>query len=113
VPDRPQRALRDLTRYRTKLVQERSRLANRPTFVLLDGSRVLFRSGPTGGSLSDVREGRTLVASVDSLAADAFGWDDLLERKGEELPAYFAKSAARGLGNPDWRALPMQEAQIG
>ncbi|UCE03897.1 MAG: DUF362 domain-containing protein [Candidatus Latescibacterota bacterium] len=88
-------------------------LMMRPTFVLLDGSRVLFRSGPTGGSLSDVREGRTLVACVDSLAADAFGWDDLLERKGEELPAYFAKSAARGLGNPDWRRLPMREAQIG
>ena len=29
----------------------------RPTFVLLDGSRVLFRSGPTGGSLSDVKAG--------------------------------------------------------
>src|SRR5204862_5582772 len=50
----------------------------RPTFVLLDGSRVLFRSGPTGGSLSDVKLGQTVVASTDSLAADAFGWDHLL-----------------------------------
>ena len=52
----------------------------RPTFVVLDGTRVLFRSGPTGGSLADVRPGRTIVASTDSLAADAFGWDELLER---------------------------------
>jgi uncharacterized protein (DUF362 family) len=85
----------------------------RPTFVVLDGTRVLHRSGPTGGSLSDVREGRTIAASTDSLAADAFGWQDLLQRGGEALPNYFALSAARGLGNPDWRALPFKEAQVG
>jgi uncharacterized protein (DUF362 family) len=85
----------------------------RPTFVLLDGSRVLFRSGPTGGSLSDVKLGHTIVASTDSLAADAFGWDNLLERKGEPLPAYFAKSQARNLGDPNWRAQNVKEVQIG
>lgn len=85
----------------------------RPTFVVLDGSRVLFRSGPTGGSLADVRSGQTIVASTDSLAADAFGWDDLLQRKGEDLPAYFAQAAARGLGQPDWRAVSMKEVQVG
>jgi uncharacterized protein (DUF362 family) len=85
----------------------------RPTFVLLDGSRVLFRSGPTGGSLSDVKEGHTIVASTDSLAADAFGWEQLLERKGEALPAYFAKSAARKVGDPNWRARLVKEVQTG
>ncbi|MDF1562129.1 MAG: DUF362 domain-containing protein [Deltaproteobacteria bacterium] len=85
----------------------------RPTFVLLDGTRVLFRSGPTGGSLADVREGKTVVASTDSLAADAFGWDDLLERKGEDLPAYFAQAEARGLGRPGWRTLRLKEVQVG
>ena len=85
----------------------------RPTFVVLDGSRVLWRSGPTGGSLADVREGRTLAASTDSLAADAFGWDDLLGRKGEPLPAYFEKAAARGLGDPGWRSANVREVQVG
>ncbi len=85
----------------------------RPTFVVLDGTRVLWRSGPTGGSLADVREGRTLVASTDSLAADAFGWDDLLGRAGEPLPAYFAKAASRGLGTPDWRSANAREVQVG
>jgi len=85
----------------------------RPTFVVLDGTRVLFRSGPTGGSLSDVRPGGTLVASTDSLAADAFGWDQLLERGGEALPAYFAKAAERGLGVPDWRSLRVKQEQVG
>jgi uncharacterized protein (DUF362 family) len=85
----------------------------RPTFVILDGTRVLFRSGPTGGSLADVRPGRTLVASTDSLAADAFGWDELLERRGEPLPAWFAKAAERGLGTPDWRSLRVRDEQVG
>lgn len=85
----------------------------RPTFVVLDGTRVLFRSGPTGGSLADVRPGRTLVASTDSLAADAFGWDELLERRDEALPAYLAQAAARGLGTPDWRSLRVKEEQVG
>jgi uncharacterized protein (DUF362 family) len=85
----------------------------RPTFVLLDGSRVLFRSGPTGGSLSDVKAGQTIVASTDSLAADAYGWDHLLERRSESLPAYFAKAAARKLGDPDWKAHPVKEVQVG
>jgi uncharacterized protein (DUF362 family) len=85
----------------------------RPTFVLLDGSRVLFRSGPTGGSLSDVKPGRTIVASTDSLAADAFGWEELLERKSEPLPAYFAKSAARKVGDPAFRERLIKEVQVG
>ena len=70
-------------------------------------------SGPTGGSLSDVRAGHTMVASTDSLAADAFGWDDLLRRKGKELPAYFAKAAARKLGSPKWREVRHKEVKVG
>ena len=67
----------------------------------------------TGGSLSDVKPGRTIVASTDSLAADAFGWEELLERKGEPLPAYFGKSAARKVGDPDWRGHLVKEVQVG
>jgi uncharacterized protein (DUF362 family) len=88
-------------------------LMMRPTFVVLDGTRVMFRSGPTGGSLSDVREGKTIAAATDGLAVDAFGWDDLLRRKSENLPNYFAQAAGRGLGNPDWRNVPLKEHQVG
>jgi len=70
-------------------------LMMRPTFVILDGTR------------------RTVVASTDSLAADAFGWDDLLGRAGEELPAHFAQAAGRGLGEPDWKRLRRKEVQVG
>ncbi len=85
----------------------------RPTFVVLDATRVLFRSGPTGGSLGDVKAGHTLVVSRDSLAADAFGWDQLLERKGEALPEYFARANGRKLGEPDWRKLRLSEVRVG
>lgn len=88
-------------------------LMMRPSFVLLDGSRVLFRSGPTGGSLADVRPGHQIVASTDSLAADAYGWHELLERKSEALPAYFEKAAARGLGQPDWKQVSLKKEQVG
>ncbi|MCK6549801.1 DUF362 domain-containing protein [Myxococcota bacterium] len=85
----------------------------RPTLVLLDGTRVLHRSGPTGGSLSDVRMGNTVVASTDSLAADAYGWHELLERRGEALPGYFEQAAVRGLGNPDWKSQVVKKVQAG
>jgi len=85
----------------------------KPTFVVLDGTRVLYRNGPTGGTLGDVREGRTIVASTDSLAADSFGWDMLLERKGIERPDYFAQVAGRGLGNPEWTEVSIREEQVG
>lgn len=85
----------------------------RPTLVLLDGTRVMFRNGPTGGTLADVRSGRTLAGSTDSLAADSFGWDDLLERKGEPKPTYLAQAQARGLGDPAWREQNVREEQVG
>ena len=85
----------------------------RPTLVLLDGTRVLMRSGPTGGSLSDVVAADTVVTSTESLAADAWGWDELRGRAGEARPAYFGLAAARGLGQPDWRELRTEEVQLG
>src|SRR5262245_2840463 len=85
----------------------------RPTFVLLDGTRVLFRSGPTGGSLGDVKAAHTVVASTDSLAADAFGWHELLERRSEALPAYFDRAAARKLGDPDFKRHHIKEVKVG
>ncbi|MBK03185.1 MAG: Tat pathway signal protein [Deltaproteobacteria bacterium] len=88
-------------------------LMMKPTFVLLDGSRVLFQSGPTGGSLDDVRDGNTIVASTDSLAADSFGWDELLRRKSQQRPGYLDKGAAMKLGNPNWKQVPHKRIQLG
>ena len=51
-----------------------------PTLTIADGTRVLMRNGPTGGSLSDVKPGHTVAASVDSIALDAWCYQDLLGR---------------------------------
>ena len=85
----------------------------RPSLVLLDGTRVMFRSGPTGGSLADVRPGNTIVASTDTLAADAFGWDDLLGRDPEARPEYLESAGRLGFGQPNWKTLRRKEVQVG
>ena len=38
---------------------------------------------------------------------------DLLDRSGQDPPAYLAQAAGRGLGNPDWRSLPQKEILAG
>jgi uncharacterized protein (DUF362 family) len=83
-----------------------------PTFVILDASRILMKNGPTGGDLSDVVPGHTLVAATDQIAADAFGYSELLGRK-SDLPQYLYNARDRGLGNPDWRNMSMKEEQVG
>ncbi|MCB9556386.1 MAG: DUF362 domain-containing protein [Deltaproteobacteria bacterium] len=85
----------------------------KPTFVVLDASRVLFRSGPTGGSLADVRPGHCIAAATDSLALDAFGWDELLRRQDKPKPGYFEQAAAKKLGEPRWRSLSRKDVNIG
>ena len=85
----------------------------RPTFVLLDGTRVLFKSGPTGGSLSDVRAANTVVAATDQLAADAFGWQELLKREGEALPNYFDQIEGHNLGTRNWKELKVKRKRLG
>lgn len=85
----------------------------KPTFVVLDGTRVLYRSGPTGGSLSDVKLGHTIVASRDPLTADSFGWHELLGRHDEALPGYFTQSVEKKLGNADYKNVFIKEVQVG
>ena len=66
IPEAPQRALRDLVRYRTQLVQERSREINRVQKVLEDANLKL------GSVASDVMG----VSSRQMLAAIIAGQDD-------------------------------------
>lgn len=68
----------------------------RPCLTIVDGFRVLVRNGPTGGSLEDVEEKRTVIASTDIVAADANGaW--LLGVDPVSIP-YLQLACERGLG---------------
>jgi len=42
-----------------------------PTLTILDASRLLMRHGPTGGRLSDVKQGDTIIAGWDQVAVDS------------------------------------------
>jgi len=44
----------------------------RPTLIIVDATRVLFRNGPVGGSLSDVETHHTVIAATDQVAADSY-----------------------------------------
>ena len=45
----------------------------RPTLVVVDAWRVLMRNGPQGGNIDDARDMHTVIATVDQVAADAYG----------------------------------------
>ena len=45
----------------------------RPTLVVVDAMRVLMRNGPQGGNIDDTKDMNTVIATVDQVAADAYG----------------------------------------
>lgn len=75
----------------------------KPTLVILDGTEVMMTNGPTGGSVSDLRRANTVIASLDMVAADAYGCG-LLGLKVSDLP-YLAKAAEAGAGTTDYESL--------
>ncbi|MFO0549631.1 MAG: DUF362 domain-containing protein [Polyangiaceae bacterium] len=74
-----------------------------PTLTVLDATRVLLRNGPQGGNLADAKDMHTVVASIDQVAADAFGCT-LIGKTPQQIP-YLAMGEARGLGVVDWQKL--------
>lgn len=89
-----------------RLIAELARLV-RPTLVILDGTTTMMTNGPTGGSLSDLRETRTLIAGTDPVAVDACG-AELLDKRPEDLPFLGAAEKA-GAGTTDFRRLSPRE----
>jgi len=75
----------------------------RPTLVILDGTNTMMSNGPTGGSLEDLKATKTMIASTDQVAADAFG-ATLLGKTVADLP-FIIKAAAAGLGTADFESL--------
>ena len=81
----------------------------KPTLVVLDGTTTMMNNGPTGGSLSDLKETQTMIVSTDQVAADAFG-ATLLDKTVDEL-AFIKKAEAMNLGTTDFQSLnPVMES---
>ena len=75
----------------------------RPSLVILDGTTSMMTNGPTGGSLSDLKQTNTMIVSTDQVAADAFG-ATLLGKTMHEL-TYIAKAESMGVGTADYQSL--------
>jgi uncharacterized protein (DUF362 family) len=79
----------------------------KPTLSILDGYRVLFRNGPTGGSLEDVRLDKTLVAGLNPVSVDAYG-AGFFDKTAADFP-WLIEANARGMGEIDPARLRIAE----
>ncbi len=75
----------------------------RPTLVILDGTTAMMSNGPTGGSLSDLKQTNMMIVSTDQVAADSAG-AALLGKTPADLP-FIAKAEQAGAGTSDFEAL--------
>lgn len=82
----------------------------KPTLVILDGVTTMMTNGPTGGSLSDLKQTNTLIVSTDQVAADAVG-ATLLGKTPQDLP-FILKAQAMGLGTADLESLNPARAAV-
>lgn len=80
----------------------------KPTLHIVDAIRVLTRNGPTGGSLNDVMQANTIIASVDPVATDAYTTQLFFKKKPEQI-GYIKYGAAMGLGRYDFANLRIKE----
>jgi uncharacterized protein (DUF362 family) len=83
----------------------------RPKLTVVDAVRMLMANGPTGGSLDDVKQMNTIVASSDIVAADSYA-ATLFGLQPEEL-AYITAGVAAGLGRSDLKNLRIEEIDVG
>jgi len=82
----------------------------KPQLVVLDAVRVLTANGPVGGNLADVKRKDTVVASVDQVAADAFG-TTLLGFNPEEI-GHVVQGNSRGLGTINCNSLSPKRIEV-
>jgi uncharacterized protein (DUF362 family) len=82
----------------------------RPTLTVVDGVRILVAHGPTGGSLNDVKQTNTVIASHDGVAADAYA-ATLFDLTGADID-YLQKAAEMELGTLDLKAIRVEELYV-
>lgn len=82
----------------------------RPTVTVVDCVRILMNNGPTGGNLADVKLTNTVIASPDTVAADAYA-TTLFGLTGADIP-YIRTGAQMGLGIMDLRSIKVEEINV-
>jgi uncharacterized protein (DUF362 family) len=81
-----------------------------PSLTVVDGVRILLRSGPQGGRLDDVRRLDTVIASADPVAAEVSGF--ALHGRAPEKAPHIAMASDRGLGRARWSAAEERRLEI-
>jgi uncharacterized protein (DUF362 family) len=82
----------------------------RPTLTVVDAVRILTNNGPRGGSLNDVKQTNTIIASQDIVAADSYA-ATLFGLTGSDIPAIRA-GADMGLGTMDLNNMNIEEISV-
>jgi uncharacterized protein (DUF362 family) len=82
----------------------------RPTLTVVDAVRILVAHGPTGGSLNDVQQTNTVIASHDIVAADAWA-ATLFGLTGADI-GYVRAAADMGLGTMKLDSIKVEEVGI-
>jgi len=82
----------------------------KPQLTVLDAYRILTRNGPQGGRLSDVKLQKTVVASIDPVAAETLA-AGFFEIRPEELPC-LGLAQKRGLGQISLEKLTVEKRTV-
>jgi len=82
----------------------------RPTLTVVDAVRILTAHGPTGGSLNDVQQTNTIIASHDIVAADAYA-ATLFGLTGADI-GYVKAAAEMGLGTMELEGIKVEEINV-
>jgi len=82
----------------------------RPTLTVVDAVRILVAHGPTGGSLNDVQQTNTVIASHDIVAADAWA-ATLFGLTGADI-GYVQAAAEMGLGAMELEDVKVEEISV-
>lgn len=79
----------------------------KPQLTILDAYRLLFRNGPTGGGMQDVKMGRTCIAGTNQVSVDSYG-ATLFGMKATDLD-YVMRAAEQGVGVADLSKLTIEK----
>ena len=82
----------------------------RPSLTVVDAVRILTANGPTGGSLDDVQQTNTVIASHDIVAADAYA-ATLFGLTGADI-GYVQAMADMGLGTMELDSIQIEEVNV-
>ncbi len=82
----------------------------RPDLTVVDAYRILTRHGPTGGDLNDVKFTKTIIASHDIVAADAYACT-LFGKTADDI-GYIKAADRMGIGTKDLSSIKIEELTV-